>query len=41
MCDGAYLGSDVVRGATEGGGESSVPHVLLAHPEIRHLHVAL
>lgn len=37
----AYLGSDVVRGSTEGLGGDAVQHVFFTHAEIRDLNVAL
>lgn len=37
----AYLGSDVVRGSTEGLGGDAVQHVFFTHAEIRDFNVAL
>lgn len=37
----AYLGSDVIRGSTEGLGGDAVQHVFFTHAKIRDLNVAL
>lgn len=37
----AHLGGDIVRGATEGAGLFVSKYVLLAHPKVRNLDVAI